>query len=448
MHKIWKAVVLWFAFCLLAPLYASGADAESREEFNRQVRQAVEAGDYKSALSQLNRGIKEDEERYGKDHPILLLRLNAKSLLLAQKFSDTETAKQLDDRVYDILQAAYQSWDTQKLYVAGSYLEQIGNWRLAANFFSEMVKRAESTANENPQLLIDGLSHQALAFSALPSTQDKAAAAYERVLALRSKHQGEMHPDSISDRMTLAIVRERQGQRAEAERLLERNIEIAEKHHTRLHENVRDNHYNLALFYEQTGQYDAAINQVNLIINRYHNASPLNRLRNPDMVYPLMFKARAQIRSKQHVGAAVSLFDASEILIRHEELAQEQIGPILRAWLTEAGVIGSPGLDITLADRWSLANEQYTLHLEQGEFFEGLEDLVELEDSQPHLAYLLMTDVLDRALEAAHGSAEDFEVVRAYEKLLEMRDRYWPGDTAEWLALTSYAKARNSNRQR
>lgn len=450
MHKIGKAVVLWFAFCLMASLHASEDDAESRKVFNQQVWQKVQAGDFQGALSQLDQGIKADEERFGKDHPILLRHLDAKSRLLFHNFSDTEAAQQLTERIQEILRTAYQSGDTEKLYLAGIYSEQNGESELAANFFSQLVERAESTADENPQLLIDALSHQALAFSTLPLTKDKAVAAYERVLALRSTHQGEMHFDSIQDRMMLAILRERQGQRAEAERLLERNVEIAEKHYWELHKNVRDNRYTLALFYEETGQYDASINQLDLIINRFNRDNPLNKIRNPDMILPLMLKARVQIRAKKYEGAVFSLSSASAIFILNESLSQEQTGPRLRTWLAEAGIIGNQGLDIALADRWELANEQYNHHLEEiefeAEFFEGLEDLVELEDSQPYLAYLLMVDVLDRALEAARGSTENSDVVRAYEKLLEMRERHWPGDSAEWLALTSYTKARNSNR--
>lgn len=451
MRKIWQAVVLLFGFCFMASLHASESDAESRAAFDRQIRQSVLAGDFNSALSLFERGIKEDEERFGKDHPILLRRLNGKRQLLLQQFSDTEEAKRLATRIFRIIHSAYESGDTEKLYLTGTYLEQLDSPQQAAALFSKLVEVAELTADENPLLLIEALSHQAQAFAALSPTQDRAVAVYERVLALRSKHQGEMHLDSIADRMSLSILRERQGQHAEAERLLVDNVEIAEKHDTGLHENVRANHYNLALFYEHSGQYGAAINQLNLIINRYHRASPINRLRNPDMIYPLMFRARNQIRSRQYDGAAASLFDASEIFVRNKGLTPEQTGPSLRAWLAGSGLIGSQGMDIALADWWRLANAQYAHHLEEGEFFEDMDDvddIVELISSPPYVAYLLMADVLDRALEAAHGSVEDADVVRAYEKLLEMRERHWPGDNAEWLALTSYTKARGSKRPR
>lgn len=417
MRKTLEAVVLAVVLCNPLVAHASDDVAAVRRSQDEQILQKYRAGDAKGALDLVQRGLQLDERRLGKDHPLLLMRLNVQLHIHDREIPDQEKADEARNRIAAILKKVMAGRDPEQLYIAGKFHAENNQMHAALPFFARMVEVTAATAERRPVLHAQALSALAAAHARMKE-HGKAAEGFERALLLRGQQQGEAHHDLVGDLRSLAEVRTRQMEYAQAELLLKRVLAIEEKHHPDLHRSVIAARVRLAEFYVDRNDPAMGLPILNSLIKKIDSAGPLNMIRDPRLIEPLTLRARARVQARHFPEAAASLYSASRIVLKQQELTPEQEPVALHRWLSQSRILG--GNLLTARQLTSLADEVYLLQLKR-------------RDARPDLAFLLWGGAVEPDLMASGDLAAAMmrrEALNGLKKMLDIREKHWPAEDA------------------
>lgn len=405
MTKYLKAIAALLCACMLVPLHASAQSDKNFAEWNREISQHIEKRDFKAGLKTAEQALQSEERRLGKNHPLLLhfLRLQYQ---FQQELGEQEQAKAIARRITAIKERVIAQEDPEQLRILGQYLVRVGHFGDAATTYHTLAKVERARDDK-------GLGYaDALTLSAEVDLKQReyrrAKESAGRALRLRSGLQGAEHHDLLPAMRILAGAHDGLGESKEAETLLKRIVKIEEQSHSPTHKSVVAAHQRLAEFYYKRQRYDEGLDQLLPIIRRIETRT----LKHESMHGLLVLLAQLQLNKKNYPQSAAAVWQAFSLAVNPNAEEQERM-VAFKQWLTLTHMLPPHGT--TSID--GLAKALYDLETGRGQ--------------RPALTYLLRLEGV-RRLAAASARSEHRA---ALQKLLEMRERHWPADDTERLAV-------------
>jgi tetratricopeptide (TPR) repeat protein/CHAT domain-containing protein len=250
------ALIIFAVFAMWAVPTAKAQRSDDLETLNRQVERLYQGGKYAEATEIAERAVNLAEQKFGRDHPDVVMEINNLSELYRARGRYDE-AELLYKRALAIDNKAFGpnhlSVGRDLNGLAGLYGTQ-GRYDEAELHYNRALAIAEKALGPDDPNVGTALNNLAWLYDK-QGRYDEAERHYNRALAIAEKALGPEHPDVGRDLNNLASLYVAQGHYREAEPLYERARAIDEKALGPEHPDVGRDLNNLAWLYRAQGRY-------------------------------------------------------------------------------------------------------------------------------------------------------------------------------------------------